>query len=1219
MKTLPASNSLFDFELLLDSVTESYLILSKDFRILWANRAYLQTRLTTRGAIFGKNIFEAFPNNPADPAANAIENLRRSLERVLQTKQPDKLFVQQYDVRDSIAENGAGEFQERHLSAVNTPVFDAAGEIEYIIHRVEDETEFVQLNLLKNSDFPRSELRRSSDEPMKHEFLLRARQLQEANERLRESEQRFRNMADNAPVMIWITELDGACSFLSQSWYDFTGQTPETGLGFGWVDATHPDDKARAHQVFVEANENQQPFRVEYRLRRRNGEYAWAIDSATPRFGDAGEFLGYIGSVIDISERKESEEALRASEDRYRTLFNSIDTGFGVLEMLFDARGKPCDYRFIEINPAFEQQTGLRDAAGKRMLELVPNIEQHWIEIYGRVALTGEPARFANGSEAMKRWFDVYAFRVGAPETRRVAVLFSDVTTRKQHEKALLESDARLRLAIDISRTSTFEIDLQTDAVETDSIGREIYGFELDEPLTFSQIQARFHPEDRPEVERRVNDAIDPLNNADEFEVEQRIIRTDGELRWIRVRGRCFFTGDSETRQPARCLGTYIDITDSKLHETVLREHSEFNQNVLDSLAAHVAVLDKNGVITTVNQAWRQFAVENGGDPTLPGVGVGTNYLEACRVDESAGNDESAYIYQGINDVLAGAQKFFSIEYPCDSPTAKRWFLLTASPLTHDSGGVVVSHTNITKRRVAEESLRESEEKFRFLANSISQLAWMADRTGAIFWYNQRWFDYTGTTEREMHEQGWQIVAHPEEAERVINGFQNSIKSGAAWEETFRMRGANGDYRWFLSRALPIRGDNGETTRWFGTNTDVEELRQARKTAEEANRLKDEFLATVSHELRTPLNAILGWANLLRSGNLDAKAVARAIETIERNARSQAQLIEDLLDVSRIITGNLRLDVRPIEPTAFIEAALEAVRPAAESKGVRLQKIVDTGVPSVSGDHNRLQQVVWNLLSNAVKFTPRDGRVSISLTRVNSHLEIAVSDTGEGIAEDFLPFVFDRFRQADGTSTRRHGGLGLGLAIVRHIVELHGGAVSVASDGVGTGSTFTVKLPLVPVYQTEQNGKREHPAANENLPPLESAERLDAATILIVDDEPDARELLATVLRERGAHVATYASVAEIMHALKTAAPDVIVSDIEMPGEDGYEFIKKLRALPANEGGKIPAVALTAYARTEDRLRALRAGYQMHISKPVELNELVAVVASLVERAKTKF
>ena len=385
------------------------------------------------------------------------------------------------------------------------------------------------------------------------------------------------------------------------------------------------------------------------------------------------------------------------------------------------------------------------------------------------------------------------------------------------------------------------------------------------------------------------------------------------------------------------------------------------------------------------------------------------------------------------------------------------------------------------------------------------------------------------------------------------------------------------------------------------------------RQAEDSSRLKDEFLATISHELRTPLTSILGWSRMLRSHQLSDEDYEKALTTIERNAHTQAQLIDDLLDVSRIITGKLRIDVRPSDPNLFIEAAIEALQPAAIAKGVRIQKVLDTRVGPVPGDPVRLQQVVWNLLSNAIKFTPRGGRVQVRLQRVNSHIEIVINDTGQGISEDFLPFVFDRFRQADQRTSRQHGGMGLGLAIVRHLVELHGGSVNAESGGENQGSTFTVQLPVAPVYQFDESG-RVHPAARDLLPESDYEERLDGVKILVVDDEPDTRDLLKTGLQKSGAQVLLASSAAEAYEVLDLELPDLLISDIGMPDEDGYDMIRRIRTKSREDGGNIPAIALTAYARTEDRLQALRAGYQMHVPKPVELAELAAVVSSLVKR-----
>jgi PAS domain S-box-containing protein len=385
------------------------------------------------------------------------------------------------------------------------------------------------------------------------------------------------------------------------------------------------------------------------------------------------------------------------------------------------------------------------------------------------------------------------------------------------------------------------------------------------------------------------------------------------------------------------------------------------------------------------------------------------------------------------------------------------------------------------------------------------------------------------------------------------------------------------------------------------------------QSARDADRLKDEFLAVLSHELRTPLNAIVGYARLVRSGLLTGDKLAQGIDALDRNARSLTQIVDDLLDISRIVSGKIRLDVQPVELALVVHNAIATVQPAADAKDVRLQTIVDPRVGPVSGDPNRLQQVVWNLLSNAVKFTPKGGRVQLRLERVNSHVEIAVSDTGIGIGPDFLPYVFDRFRQAEAGTTRKTGGLGLGLSIVRQIVEMHGGSVHAASEGQGRGATFQVRLPLMIVHGSRKT--REHPRTERIPAPLGVLAGLDGVRVLAVDDEEDALGLLSVVLGAAGAEVTTISSASAALAAVVELHPDVLLIDLGMPEMDGYDFITRIRASTNPSVRDIPAAALTAFARSEDRTKALRSGFEMHLAKPVDPGELVAAVETLVRRA----
>jgi PAS domain S-box-containing protein len=520
-------------------------------------------------------------------------------------------------------------------------------------------------------------------------------------------------------------------------------------------------------------------------------------------------------------------------------------------------------------------------------------------------------------------------------------------------------------------------------------------------------------------------------------------------------------------------------------------------------------------------------------------------------------------------------------------------------------------------------ALKKSEARFSRLVESNIIGVLLAGSNGTIMEANDAFLKIVGYSREDLHKglMNWGEMTPPEYVQQDEQVLQELAISGSCTPFEKEYIRKDGSRVPILLGAARLESDE---LAWVCFVLDLTEskkiealLRQQAEELSRANRLKDEFLATVSHELRTPLNAILGWATMLRSKQLDGATMNRAIETIERNARAQNQLINDLLDVSRIITGKLRLNVRPVVLVSVIESALDSICPAAEAKNITIQSILDPAAGPVSGDPDRLQQVFWNLLSNAVKFTPKGGRVQIRLERINSHIEVTVSDTGQGISPEFLPHVFERLQQADSTTTRAYGGLGLGLAIVRHLVELHGGRVQVESAGEGKGATFIVNLPITIFRPELADIERVHPTVSDTAPPI-SLTRLDGLKVLVVDDETDARELLATLLRQSGAVVTAVASVREAFAIVTQSSfdqrPDILVSDIGMPGEDGYLLIRKVRALAPEQGGRIPAIALTAYARTEDRIKALAAGFQSHIPKPVEPAEFIAVISNLIDR-----
>ena len=818
---------------------------------------------------------------------------------------------------------------------------------------------------------------------------------------------------------------------------------------------------------------------------------------------------------VSISiERDRTTSALRQSEAKYRTLFDSIDEGFCICEMLFDESGQPSDYRFLEANPMLETLTGLEQVVGKTMRELVPDLEADWYEIYGNVVRTGESVRFEQESVALSRWFNVNAFPIGEPQSNQFAVLFTNITARKQSETAL-----------------------QT---------------------TVQQLSAIYNSTSRL----------------------MGLIAPDGKL--IKANRAALKLADSQLE----------DVIDQPFWDTV----------------------------------WFQY---------------------------TAGAPET--MRQSLARAFAGESVRFDVSLITPAGETNNYDL-SLYPVCNEAGEVIFvvpEATDVTERSQAKVALHESEERFHNLADNIAQLAWIADENGSIFWYNRRWLDYTGLTLAESAGDGWRQVHHPDHIERVVEKFSRYLESGEHWEDTFPLRGKDGEYRWFFSQAVPIYSEQANEQaseqaneqagqaneqqnglRWFGTNTDITERLQAeqereqllvseqnaRLAAEAASRVKDEFLAVVSHELRTPLNPILGWSQLLQKRQMTPQKVTHALGIIERNAKAQAQLVNDLLDVSRILRGKIRLDVSSVALASVVREAMKTLRLSAAAKSIDVYAIIDRTLGSVSGDASRLQQVVWNLLSNAVKFTPHGGRIDIRLERVGSDAQLTISDTGKGIRPDALESIFERFRQEDTTITRQFGGLGLGLAIVRDLLALHGGTIDAESPGEGRGATFTIRLPLmlIPAPTTLA------PVSSTAGPPTEPPElllNLQGKRILVVDDDDSSRDYVAAALEIHGAEVTAVASASEAIAALTQVQPgqpgfDVLLSDIGMPDVNGYSLIQQVRRLPAAQGGQIPAIALTAYAGDLDYQQAMKAGFQRHIAKPAEPDVIVEVISLLLSQLK---
>ncbi len=735
---------------------------------------------------------------------------------------------------------------------------------------------------------------------------------------------------------------------------------------------------------------------------------------STPLLSHGGQFVGMISThwrnchhpnerelrfldllarqVADLIEHQQAQDSLHKSEDKYRALFESMDEAYAVVEVMADDNGVWNDFLFLEVNPAFVKQTGMEYPVGRKATDLLGTPNPRWAEVYGRVAATGEPIRFEESEATLGRVFDLYVFRLGEDGSRRVAVLFTDITDRKQAEATIAADLQDTQLLRELGVRLTSEENIQ---------------------VLYNEIMA----------------AAITLARADAGSFQ------------------CF----------------------------------DFNTNELKLLATQglsQAIIDRFDRIRISSQT-------------------------SCG--RALVQKERAFVDFDTSEDLDGSSKIHL-----------------------DAGFLSAQSTPLISR------------SRRFIGM-----------------FSTHWRRHHRPSDRELR-------------------FLDLLARQAA--DLIEQRRAELERRQILERE-----------------------QAAREEAERANRVKDEFLAILSHELRSPLNPILGWSKLLQTQNLDAQRTQQALSTIERNAKLQTQLIDDLLDVARILQGKLKIEAALVNLAVVIEAALEVVRTAAKTKGVSLQFDL-INVCEVNGDEGRLQQVIWNLLSNAIKFTSKGGQVRVRLQTVDNQAQITVMDTGKGIQPEFLPHLFQAFRQEDVSTTRQYGGLGLGLSIVKYLVDAHGGSITAASPGVGQGATFTVKLPLL---------------QEVNTPPTVSVSAdvdLAGLKVLAVDDSADTRELLAAVLSAYGAETRVVASGTEALASLATFAPDVLICDIGMPGMDGYTLLKQIRALPDAQRGNVPAIAVTAFVREEDRQRALDSGFQQHVAKPIEPEALASAIAQLASK-----
>ncbi|HYR29410.1 MAG TPA: PAS domain S-box protein, partial [Thermoanaerobaculia bacterium] len=884
--------------------------------------------------------------------------------------------------------------------------------------------------------------------------------------------------------------------------------------------------------------------------------------------------------------------------------------------------------RFIRVNQAFAR------LVGRSIEELVGNDSSAFTHP-DDLALTSNTLRTAPLSQEAPRIGEKRYVRkdgsivwartslssaIGDDGTTKYLVgMAEDITAQKRTSEELVETRRKLRSALIAGEVATYEWDVTSDRLWGDANFDQIFGTERDADGTapLARFVAAIHPDDRARVMAAVNHTVE---TGAEYDIEYRVV--NGEMvRWVSARGR--LERDDE-RGIVRFHGVVLDVTARKLAEQELERRSRLYDAFLSNTDDLVYLIDREGRFVYANRAllalWGMTLDQVSGK-TLYELGypewhADMNMREFAQVVET--------------------KKTIRGSVPYTSPTGvSGTFEYVFSPVLGDGGEVELiagTSRDVTERMTAAETLRQLSGQLRLALEAAHMGWWQFDLTTGRVYLDERTRAILGVAHDDSTYQDILARIVPEDAAKVDAAIKAAIDPHRPrpYDVEYRVRLADGSIRWLVSKGRPTFQGEGEERRavtFVGTALDVTDTklaqdalqevlaseRAARAEAERASRMKDEFLATLSHELRTPLAAVLGWAQILGGGGATSEEIEEGISIIARNARAQAQIIEDLLEMSRIVSGKIRLEVQPLLLLDVVRAAVATVQAAADAKDVRVSVSASEEKLRISGDVNRLQQVFWNLLSNAVKFTPAGGSINVELIRDEAQVQVCVTDTGEGIRPEFLPFVFDRFRQADATTTRRHGGLGLGLAIVKQLTELHGGSVAVHSEGPGKGARFSVQLPLV---AARQRAPREEPAhVRKRVRAIDGlCEQVEGVRVLVVDDESDARGVVRRFLEDCGAVVTAASSAAEAMERLAADAFDVLVSDIGMPHEDGYSLIRNVRA----RGNHIPAIALTAYARPEDRVHAVDAGYQTHLAKPADPSELIALVADLARKQRTR-
>lgn len=1045
-------------------------------------------------------------------------------------------------------------------------------------------------------------------------YFRDATRLKETEIRLREANSRLEASLSGADLGVWTFN-----PATGEFWADerarlMHGYPPDEPLTFEKAgERVHPDDRERAQTAFAAAVENNSKLQMENRIILPDRTVRWIasycefITGSEPVNSGGGIFYGI---SQDITARKNQEAALEAAQQTFRHLVEHSPFGVYIVDS---------DFRLVQVSAGAQKLfQNVRPLIGRDFAEVLRIV---WAEpfageavaLFRRTLETGEPYHSPGTTEKRGDTGEIEAYdwkieRISLPDGRYGVVChFYDLSERLRYEAELRESEKRLRLATGAARMYSWEIDLETQETSFGGNFAQVVGLAapIAKMATAETYEKLIHPDDREKVKNFLEAAIAGESAPS---LELRLVNPlNGAVVWIETT--CYLIRREEDGAPLRVVGVSQNVTERKRGEERLRETNAVLNAINLNTPTLIYVKDRECRILSANPATCQVI----GKPLSEIVGKNhLEYMDGQRgVEEILANDRRI--------VASGRTETFE-EVVEDPDGGKRIFLSTKTPYRGDNGeiiGLIGVSVDITERKGTEEKLSARERELQQLADAMPQVVWIADAEGTVYYYNRRVENFSGIEQTAAGTWSWQPVVHPDDLASTAEAWETAVRQKSPYVKEHRIMMREGGYRWHLSRAVPALDEHGKITKWHGTATDIHEIKESEverqkllEEADAASRAKDQFLAVLSHELRTPLNTMYGWTQMLLTSELDAPSARKAIETIARSVRLQNALIEDLLDVSRIVSGKMRLEPERVSLVSLLQSAIDAARPAAEKQQVALAAELDPQADEMFGDRHRLQQIISNLLTNAVKFTPAGGAVRVELRRSGKFARLSVSDTGIGIAPDLLPLVFQRFQQAESSSKRKYGGLGLGLTIVKHLVELHGGTISASSEGEGKGSVFTVEFPL----EEEKIASIDLTHDRANHPP-QPAKMLSRARILVVDDDPDSLDLICFALRERGAEVHCRASARDAFNELELNDFDLLVSDLGMAEIDGYDLIRMWRAREEKTGAarSLPAIALTGYVSADDRERVLAAGFQMHLPKPVDLDELAAAAERLIK------